>query len=128
MARIPGLIPFSADDEEIDQAHVRQCCAANHKAILIYRQRQDNILDGPSAARSSSPTAWPPTSRCVSWASRLNIDRPNDMLWAITMNNTKTSPDLVSRGLPIRLQYEGRPEDRELRQSRPDRVRDGTPR
>jgi hypothetical protein len=48
-----------------------------------------------------------------------NIDRPNDLLWAITMNNTKTSPDLVSRGLPIRLQYEGRPETRDFSDSSP---------
>jgi hypothetical protein len=41
-----------------------------------------------------------------------NIDRPNDMLWMLTMNGTKVSPDLVSRGLPIRLRYEGRPEGR----------------
>src|SRR5262249_38171741 len=41
-----------------------------------------------------------------------NISRPNDLLWALTMNDTRTSPDLVSRGLPIQLAYEGRPEER----------------
>ena len=30
------------------------------------------------------------------------------------MNNTKASPDLVSRGLPIRQHYEGKPEDRDF--------------
>jgi hypothetical protein len=38
--------------------------------------------------------------------------RPNDLVWTITMNDTRTSPDLVSRGLPLQLYYEGRPEDR----------------
>lgn len=33
--------------------------------------------------------------------------RPNEFLWMLTMNSTKASRDLVSRGLPIRLYYEG---------------------
>ena len=43
-----------------------------------------------------------------------NYMRPNDVLWYLTMNNTKASPDLVSRGLPIRQHYEGKPEDRDF--------------
>jgi hypothetical protein len=41
-----------------------------------------------------------------------NYTRPNDVQWIITMNDTRTSPDLVSRSLPIQLSYEGKPEDR----------------
>jgi len=41
-----------------------------------------------------------------------NYTRPNDLVWTLTMNDTRTSPDLVSRGLPIQLYYEGRTEDR----------------
>jgi hypothetical protein len=40
--------------------------------------------------------------------------RPNNVLWAITMNKTHGSADLISRGLPIRLYYEGRAENREF--------------
>jgi len=43
-----------------------------------------------------------------------NYTRPNDLLWFLTMNDTKTSPDLVSRSLPIRLAYEGDPKDRQF--------------
>ncbi len=34
------------------------------------------------------------------------------MLWFLTMNQTKVSPDLASRGMPIRLYYEGDPAQR----------------
>lgn len=43
-----------------------------------------------------------------------NYRRPNDLLWFLTMNLTKTSPDLVSRGLPIRFHHEGDPGEREF--------------
>jgi len=41
-----------------------------------------------------------------------NFVRPNDVIWGLTMNQTKVSPDLMSRGLPIRLAYDGPPESR----------------
>jgi hypothetical protein len=44
------------------------------------------------------------------------MTRPNDLLWIVTMNDTKTSPDLVSRGLPIRLFFEGNPGERQFGQ------------
>jgi hypothetical protein len=36
-----------------------------------------------------------------------NYTRPNDILWFLTMNDTRTSRDIASRGLPIRLYHEG---------------------
>ena len=41
-----------------------------------------------------------------------NYTQPNDVLWFLTMNQTKISPDLASRGMPIRLYYEGDPATR----------------
>jgi hypothetical protein len=41
-----------------------------------------------------------------------NYVRPNDVVWALTMNQTRVSPDIMSRGLPIRLSYDGPPEAR----------------
>src|SRR5438477_11689421 len=37
-----------------------------------------------------------------------NYTRPNDILWFVTMNDTKTSPDLVSRSVPIQFYFEGK--------------------
>jgi hypothetical protein len=42
----------------------------------------------------------------------VNYTQPNDVLWFLTMNQTKVSPDLASRGMPIRLYYEGDPSTR----------------
>jgi hypothetical protein len=42
----------------------------------------------------------------------VNYTQPNDVLWFLTMNQTKVSPDLASRGMPIRLYYEGDPAQR----------------
>jgi len=36
-----------------------------------------------------------------------NFVRPNDVIWALSMNQTRVSPDLLSRGLPVRLAYDG---------------------
>ena len=49
------------------------------------------------------------------------LRRPNNVIWTITMNSTRVSTDLMSRGVPIRLAYEGRLEDRRFRV--PDPVR-----
>ena len=38
--------------------------------------------------------------------------RPNDLIWLVTMNDTRASADMVSRGVPIQLFYELPPEDR----------------
>ena len=42
----------------------------------------------------------------------VNHTQPNDLLWFLTMNQTKVSADLASRGMPIRLYYEGDPATR----------------
>jgi hypothetical protein len=44
----------------------------------------------------------------------VNFSQPNDLLWMLTMNQTQASPDLVSRGLPIKFRYEGNPRQREF--------------
>jgi hypothetical protein len=44
----------------------------------------------------------------------LNVTRPNTYLWVITSNGTAATGDLVSRGLPVRLHYEGDPEARKF--------------
>lgn len=108
----PRTISYSADDEEL-----------NKRTCATLRGQQQSILVFDNAKTTSSRSISSPFIESNSMAANvtlrilgqsLNIDRPNDMLWLITMNDTKTSPDLVSRGLPIRLRFEGRPEDREF--------------
>jgi hypothetical protein len=40
------------------------------------------------------------------------LSRPNSCLWVLTSNQTSATEDFVSRGLPIRLYYEGNPKSR----------------
>jgi hypothetical protein len=48
-----------------------------------------------------------------------NFNRPNDFLWAFTMNNSRFCHDLITRSCPIQLFYEGKPEDREFESQNP---------
>jgi hypothetical protein len=41
-----------------------------------------------------------------------NINRPNTYLWLVTSNLTSGSSDVITRGIPVRLRYEGNPLDR----------------
>jgi hypothetical protein len=41
-----------------------------------------------------------------------NITRPNTYLWLITSNLTSGSSDTITRGIPVRLRYEGNPVER----------------
>ena len=43
------------------------------------------------------------------------VERPNTYLWFITSNLTAGTTDLISRGVPIRLYYEGAPKERRFR-------------
>lgn len=40
------------------------------------------------------------------------VARPNTYLWAITSNQTSGTEDLISRGIPIRMRFEGDPRHR----------------
>jgi putative DNA primase/helicase len=113
----PRVVSFTADEEEL-----------NKRTCAILRGRPQSILIYDNAKTTSGRPISSPFIESNSMASHIclrilgqsaNIDRPNDVVWAITMNNTKTSPDLVSRGLPIRLHYEGLPEDRDFGSSDP---------
>jgi hypothetical protein len=46
-----------------------------------------------------------------------NITRPNSFLWLICSNQTSGSPDLVTRGVPVRLRWEGDPAQRTFREN-----------
>jgi len=108
----PYLIHYSDDDEELS----KRICAtlrSNHQNIVPI----DNAKSRAGAAISS------PTIESNSMAPQIslrilgqsaNYTRPNDLLWVLTMNNTRICADGVSRGLPIRFHYEGDPRERDF--------------
>ena len=109
----PDLIHYTADDEEL----AKRICAtlkARSQTLVI-----DNAKIKANTAVSSpvlEANSMAPHISLRILGQSTNMTRPNDLLWIVTMNDTKTSPDLVSRGLPIRLFFEGNPGERQFGQ------------
>lgn len=106
----PRLIHFTQDEEELQ----KRICATlrdNRQSVLLIdnaKVRSGSVVSSPTIEANSMA---PEVSLRILGKSE-NYTRPNDLLWALTMNDTRTSPDLVSRSLPVQLAYEGTPEDR----------------
>ena len=109
----PDLIHYTPDDEEL----AKRICAtlkARSQTLVI-----DNAKIKANTAISSpvlEANSMAPHISLRILGQSTNMTRPNDLLWIVTMNDTKTSPDLVSRGLPIRLFFEGNPGERQFGQ------------
>lgn len=108
----PDVIHYTADDEELAK---RICATLRGKAQSLV------IIDNARLKAGGSVSS--PVIEANSMAAQVslrilgqsaNYSRPNDLIWAVTMNDTRTSPDLVSRGLPIRFYHEGDPRRREF--------------
>jgi hypothetical protein len=108
----PRLIRYTADEEELQ----KQICA-----ILRGNSQSQVLID--NAKLKAETAVHSPVIEANSVAAEVslrilgkseNYTRPNDLLWHLTMNATKASSDLISRGVPIRQWYEGKPEDREF--------------
>lgn len=106
----PELIHFTHDDEELQKRICATLRGSRQSVLLIdnAKVRSGSVVSSPVIEANSMA---PEISLRILGKSE-NYTRPNNVLWAVTMNNTRTSPDLVSRSLPIQLAYEGRPEDR----------------
>jgi hypothetical protein len=106
----PCLLHFTQDDEELQKRICATLQNSRQSVLLIdnAKVRSGRVVTSPTIeANSMAPQV---TLRILGKSE--NFTRPNDVLWALTMNDTRISPDLVSRGLPIQLAYEGKPEDR----------------
>ena len=104
---LPNLIHFTPDDAELAKrtlANLRQ----RPTSVLVFdnaKNRGGLEISSPFLeANSVSPSV---ALRILGKST--NYSQPNDLLWFITMNQTRVSPDLASRGMPIRLFYEGNP-------------------
>ncbi|MBP3956855.1 hypothetical protein J8F10_16405 [Gemmata sp. G18] len=103
----PRPIHYTPDDEEL-QKRICATLRPNRQSVVLI----DNAKS-PTGTPISSPAVEansmaPEISLRILGVSQ-NYVRPNDAIWALTMNQTRVSPDLVSRGLPIRLEYIGDP-------------------
>ena len=108
----PQLIHFTPDDEEL----AKRICATlrgSPQSVLVIdnaKVRSGGAISSPVLEANSMA---PQISLRILGKSA-NYTRPNDLVWFLTMNDTKTSPDLVSRGLPIRFWYDGDPRQRDF--------------
>jgi hypothetical protein len=101
----PPRVPL-VRDEELE----KKLCALLREArssIFFF----DNVRDRVESALIEANSLAPQLSFRILGQSG-TISRPNTFLWVITSNQASATEDLISRGLPIRLRYEGDPRQR----------------
>jgi hypothetical protein len=108
--QLPNLIHYTPDDEELAKRVLANLRKRPTSILLI-----DNAKNRGGVAISSpfieANSVAPEISLRILGQSA-NYSQQNDVLWFLTMNQTKLDPDLASRGMPIRLFYEGDPAQR----------------
>jgi hypothetical protein len=108
----PPLLPYVADEEELRKtigAHLR---AGNGSVIGLDNAKVAAGGKVESPALESLASGAELALRILGKTELFR--RTNDLIWALTMNDTRASDDLVRRGLPIRLEYEGDPGGRQF--------------
>lgn len=108
--RVPRLTQFTMDDDELQKRMCATLRDQSQSLLLVdnAKTRGGQVISSPTIEANSLA---PEISLRILGQSA-NFTRPNDSIWAITMNDTRASPDLVSRGLPIQLYFEGNPTER----------------
>jgi hypothetical protein len=108
----PFLIHFTEDDEELSK---RICATLRgwNQSLLWFDNAK--VRDGEkvnSRVIEANSLASQISLRILGMSE--NYTRPNDVIWTLTMNETKVSADLASRGVPIRLHFDGNPDVRDF--------------
>jgi hypothetical protein len=101
----PPRIPLTGD-EELEKklcAHVRD----GRSSLVFLDNARGHIASTVIEQNALSPLV---SFRILGHSEK--IERPNTLLWAITSNHMSATEDLINRGLPIRLHYEGDPRQR----------------
>jgi hypothetical protein len=108
----PRPIHYTTDDEELAKRICAMIRGGYQSVVLVdnAKLRAGGVVSSP--VLESNSMAPQVTLRILGQSA--NVSRPNDLVWFLTMNDTRTSPDLVSRGMPVRLRYEGDPRLREF--------------
>ncbi len=102
----PAVIGFTTDDEELG----KKVCATLRQGQSLVLIDNAKVRGGDRVdSRFIEANSMAPRIALRILGQSANFERPNDVIWALTMNDTKASPDLVSRGVPIRLSHDGDP-------------------
>jgi len=113
----PPPVPYTPNDEEL-QKHILSTIRDQEPSLIVLDNAKRRAGEAINSVVIESQSMAETISLRILGTSN-NYQRPNDLLWFLTMNNTKLSPDLASRGVPIRFVYEGNPGDRSFSNSDP---------
>lgn len=106
----PTLLPFKTDEAELIK-ETGASLRSGRSSVLVF----DNAKLGRGAELSSpfieANSLAPKVTVRILGQSRL-LERVNDLIWVITMNNIRAGKDIVARQLPVRLHCEGDPSQR----------------
>ncbi len=105
----PAPIKYTTDDEELG----KKICAnlrGHGASILLFDNAKIRAGAIESAVIEANSTAPQISLRILGESA--NHEQPNDMLWVITMNNTRLGADLAARSCPIRFHFDGDPNTR----------------
>ena len=108
--QLPDLIHYLPDDEELAKRILSNLRQRPTSVLIIDNAKNRTGAEISSPCLEANSMAPHITLRIL--GKSINFTQPNDVLWFLTMNQTKVSPDLASRGMPIRLYYEGDPAQR----------------
>jgi len=108
----PDLIRFDSDDSELEK---RICASLRSKqSSLILLDNAKMVMDNVvSSVVVESQSVAPSVSLRILGTSQV-YSRPNDLLWFLTMNDTRLSQDLISRTIAIQFEVEGDPASRDF--------------
>jgi hypothetical protein len=101
----PARIPLTKD-EEVEKRLCAQVRSTRSTMFFF-----DNVRARIESVVLEQNVLSPTVSFRVLGKSTI-VERPNAFLWMITSNLTAGTPDFISRGVPIRLFYEGDPRAR----------------
>jgi hypothetical protein len=102
----PPRIPL-VGDEEVEKKLCARLLNDSRSSIFFF----DNVRNRLESALLEQSVLSPVLEFRILGKS-VAVSRPNNYLWIITSNLTSATEDFVSRGVPIRLQYEGDPKRR----------------
>lgn len=105
----PSLLHFCSDESELSK---RICATLRSGQSIVPIDNAKVIGGGRVSSAVLEANAMAPVISLRILGQSANFTRPNDLIWAITMNDTRVSPDLVSRSLPVRLHFDGDPGQR----------------
>lgn len=108
--QVPDLIHYANNDEELAKRILANLMQRPTSVLIVDNAKNRGGIEISSTCIESNSMAPNITLRILGKSQ--NYTQPNDVLWFLTQNQTKLGPDLTSRGMPIRLFYEGNPDQR----------------